>query len=101
MMMCLLYIYVYDASSDWFFCLMIQRPPISTRTNTLFPYTTLFRSDGETVAAWILDPITDRLAMAERGGGAYIDGVRIRTVQDSDLTLRLRDRKSTRLNSSH
>lgn len=45
--------------------------------------------DGETVAAWILDPITDRLAMAERGGGAYIDGVRIRTVQDSDLTLRL------------
>src|SRR3546814_19867938 len=24
---------------------MILRPPISTRTNTLFPYTTLFRSD--------------------------------------------------------
>src|SRR3546814_8461547 len=23
---------------------MIRRPPISTRTNTLFPYTTLFRS---------------------------------------------------------
>src|SRR3546814_5784239 len=27
--------------------------------------------------------------MADRRGGAYIDGVRIRTVQDSDLTLRL------------
>src|SRR3546814_20024290 len=25
------------------FCLMIRRPPISTRTDTLFPYTTLFR----------------------------------------------------------
>src|SRR3546814_12741852 len=26
------------------FLLMIRRPPISTRTDTLFPYTTLFRS---------------------------------------------------------
>src|SRR3546814_3766384 len=25
---------------------MIPRPPISTRTDTLFPYTTLFRSPG-------------------------------------------------------
>src|SRR3546814_13221946 len=34
-------------SSDmWisFFFLMIRRPPRSTRTDTLFPYTTLFRS---------------------------------------------------------
>src|SRR3546814_14900875 len=29
-----------------FFFLMIRRPPISTRTDTLFPYTTLFRSDA-------------------------------------------------------
>src|SRR3546814_4384504 len=29
-----------------FFFLMIRRPPRSTRTDTLFPYTTLFRSDG-------------------------------------------------------
>src|SRR3546814_10123940 len=28
-----------------FFFLMIRRPPRSTRTYTLFPYTTLFRSD--------------------------------------------------------
>src|SRR3546814_9942780 len=27
-----------------FFLLMIRRPPRSTRTDTLFPYTTLFRS---------------------------------------------------------
>src|SRR3546814_5152869 len=29
----------------FFFFVMIRRPPRSTRTDTLFPYTTLFRSD--------------------------------------------------------
>src|SRR3546814_6863990 len=29
---------------------MIRRPPRSTRTDTLFPYTTLFRSDGSVAA---------------------------------------------------
>src|SRR3546814_8136361 len=29
---------------DYFFFLMIRRPPRSTRTDTLFPYTTLFRA---------------------------------------------------------
>src|SRR3546814_20993612 len=36
--------------SCFFFFLMIRRPPRSTRTDTLFPYTTLFRSvvvDGQ------------------------------------------------------
>src|SRR3546814_10350646 len=28
-----------------FFCFMKRRPPRSTRTDTLFPYTTLFRSE--------------------------------------------------------
>src|SRR3546814_14643645 len=32
-----------------FFFLMIRRPPRSTRTDTLFPYTTLFRSFGAEV----------------------------------------------------
>src|SRR3546814_12682584 len=32
-----------------FFFLMIRRPPRSTRTDTLFPYTTLFRSVGDLV----------------------------------------------------
>src|SRR3546814_2580168 len=32
-----------------FFFLMIRRPPRSTRTDTLFPYTTLFRSPGRDV----------------------------------------------------
>src|SRR3546814_6879967 len=36
--------------SWFFFFLMIRRPPRSTRTDTLFPYTTLFRSkDGDTL----------------------------------------------------
>src|SRR3546814_19735558 len=30
-----------------FFFLMIRRPPRSTRTDTLFPYTTLFRSEDD------------------------------------------------------
>src|SRR3546814_18728432 len=35
----------------FFFFLMIRRPPRSTRTDTLFPYTTLFRSfsDGSAI----------------------------------------------------
>src|SRR3546814_5861170 len=33
--------------SCYFFFLMIRRPPRSTRTDTLFPYTTLFRSKEE------------------------------------------------------
>src|SRR3546814_4279541 len=33
------------ASSDLLFCLMMRRPPRSTRTDALFPYTSLFRSD--------------------------------------------------------
>src|SRR3546814_18300789 len=33
-----------DINSFVFFFLTIRRPPRSTRTDTLFPYTTLFRS---------------------------------------------------------
>src|SRR3546814_1850443 len=33
----------------FFFFLMRRRPPRSTRTDTLFPYTTLFRSVGRSV----------------------------------------------------
>src|SRR3546814_3414809 len=34
----------------FFFFLMIRRPPRSTRTDTLFPYTTLFRSAADRYA---------------------------------------------------
>src|SRR3546814_8195565 len=36
--------YIVVLSRIGVFCLMIRRPPRSTRTYTLFPYTTLFRS---------------------------------------------------------
>src|SRR3546814_9316911 len=52
----------------FFFFLIIRRPPRSTRTDTLFPYTTLFRSraQDEVGRAFVvgdqrpLDPIVDR-----------------------------------------
>lgn len=34
---------------------------------------------GQTIASWILDPVSGRLAVASYGGGAFIDGVRVRT----------------------
>src|SRR3546814_2434262 len=39
---------------------MIRRPPRSTRTYTLFPYTTLFRSTSEAIAAGALGVATSR-----------------------------------------
>src|SRR3546814_14583595 len=35
---------LYSCTFRYFFFLMIRLPPRSTRTDTLFPYTTLFRS---------------------------------------------------------
>src|SRR5256885_16699742 len=72
----------------FFFFLMIRRPPRST----LFPYTTLFRS-----GAWIeLDfPATPPTAAVAPPGLVDALGVKPRYVGKT------RDRKSTRLNSSH
>src|SRR3546814_14524218 len=44
------------------FFLMIRRPPRSTRTDTLFPYTTLFRSKAlakspTAVSGWLYPPM--------------------------------------------
>src|SRR2546422_8073189 len=79
---------------------MIRRPPRST----LFPYTTLFRSGG--------DPLGDFFAAAVSGAGnAAADGF----AEDEHVGIEfpcggaaagagadgVRDRKSTRLNSSH
>src|SRR5687768_18086966 len=72
---------------------MIRRPPRST----LFPYTTLFRSLAPEVAGELL----------ARGAEALVrDGGRCRVHADRGLSgglqqRRRRDRKSTRLNSSH
>src|SRR3546814_14066497 len=93
------------------FFLMILRPPRSTRTDTLFPYTTLFRSftlrqlkelgysiDIATVSAVELGvpQLRKRLVViASRTKSPCVADVvaKYRTPE--------RDRKSTRLNSSH
>src|SRR3546814_6393944 len=41
---CYVYLVLWFLYFCFFFFLMIRRPPRSTRTDTLFPYTTLFRS---------------------------------------------------------
>src|SRR5207253_3953851 len=70
-----------------FFFLMLRRPPVST----LFPYTTLFRSrDGNPLV--VLTP--------ENAHGAA--NLPVTTLDFIGIALvHLRDRKSTRLNSSH
>src|SRR3546814_14875346 len=48
---------------------MIRRPPRSTRTDTLFPYTTLFRSDGKPMhRAFHAKVRRVALGVGERGG---------------------------------
>ncbi len=36
---------------------------------------------GETVAGWIYDPVADAMSVAERGAGAWRDGVRLRVAE--------------------
>src|SRR3546814_15926972 len=58
----LLYLYslLYLALFMLFFLfLMIRRPPRSTRTDTLFPYTTLFRSSKVAVVSRSAEPGVD------------------------------------------
>src|SRR3546814_14194771 len=82
-----------------FFVLMIRRPPRSTRTDTLLPYTTLFRSPD------IMQRARRRLAMLAQVKGPEFGkaGVEPRhDAKDAATSARRQgDRKSTRLNSSH
>src|SRR5207248_10467182 len=66
-----------------FFFLMIRRPPRST----LFPYTTLFRSSPSSASTFSVPSMAAGLISASR------DHILTRST--------CRDRKSTRLNSSH
>src|SRR3546814_12813417 len=104
---------------------MIPRPPRSTRTDTLFPYPTLFRSfDGETTNGWhtyLKDEagaawtVSDgALAFDPSAGNGCGDLVTDGEYENYELSLEWKiseggnsgiifnvDRKSTRLNSSH
>src|SRR3546814_19098544 len=101
------------------FVLMIRRPPRFTRTDTLIPYTTLFRSQEEN---WIKRfnaqaDVGCYLRVVEPGAVAAGDVVRVISRPDHGVLVRhlitgpdrdalvellaATDRKSTRLNSSH
>src|SRR3546814_14019750 len=95
------------------FILMIRRPPRSTRTDTLFPYTTLFRS-ALTILMGIFAPSNDMLTMMVKsatglvmlalpllrlfaaGGPGWGEAIAV-----GQPIIPALDRKSTRLNSSH
>src|SRR3546814_4707843 len=54
---------------------MIRRPPRSTRTDTLFPYTTLFRSMTLTqLAGWVAGDTIDDPSATHRGSLTYRGG---------------------------
>src|SRR3546814_15112184 len=97
---------------------MIRRPPRSTRTDTLFPYTTLFRSlleahpktdaifaASDMLALGVLQGLKDAGRRVPQDVALIgFDGIRAGTLADPALTTLepdLEDRKSTRLNSSH
>src|SRR3546814_10290390 len=54
---------------------MIRRPPRSTRTDTLFPYTTLFRSRHPKAAKQAVAVLEVELALEAHVGGAVREGV--------------------------
>src|SRR3546814_9707558 len=108
---------------------MIRRPPRSTRTDTLFPYTTLFRSVhivGEVVervkagGVVVADGALDRLEVdvVDLLGAIAVDQIKERTADAFDggdiefvgparrrdrrgAALDSQDRQSTRLNTRH
>src|SRR3546814_2272889 len=52
----------------FFFFLMIRRPPRSTRTDTLFPYTTLFRSQRNLLTTLLLSQGVPMLVAGDEMG---------------------------------
>src|SRR3546814_11150198 len=94
-----------------FVFLMKRRPPRSTRTDTLFPYTTLFRSHGRIhTVVWAAGPVVEQVPLAEANEALWKRSIDIEVhgfyhaVQATLPAMRDAgggDRKSTRLNSSH
>src|SRR3546814_10590544 len=97
---------------------MIRRPPRSTRTDTLFPYTTLFRNQNGLHPGYVLTSMRKRVDIAVYDNftaareGAWEPGVQVLGLAEGGLDWVLDgnneslitpaiDRKSTRLNSSH
>src|SRR3546814_11939486 len=101
---------------------MIRRPPRSTRTDTLFPYTTLFRSgdvakvgDQSITQAEFSESWRREVASMQRRFGPNFNAEQARQLGLDETVLNrmvedklyeqaardMGDRKSTRLNSSH
>src|SRR3989442_8596118 len=77
---------------------MIRRPPRST----LFPYTTLFRSEPALQLAHLLrEPARGERPLGEEHELVEVEGLRQVVVGPTLHRLDRGDRKSTRLNSSH
>src|SRR3546814_12686022 len=91
-----LWVYNHSVTFCVFFFLMIRRPPGSTRTDTRFPCTTLFRSywRAQRDPAHVPQRLTDLLALWRDQPPSAWDFPQIDEIFSAD-------RKSTRLNSSH
>src|SRR3546814_13497797 len=113
--MCFIYIILLLLTSILFFFLIMRRPPRSTLTNTLFPYTPLFRSKlrtdyNEAVAKLrqIMLSVAESADSINTGSNeisSAAEDLSRRTEQQAaaleETAAATRDRKSTRLNSSH
>src|SRR3546814_3003222 len=82
---------------------MIRRPPRSTRTDTLFPYTTLFRSGyqsgksaGFHAATHVIAPEIDGAATADRPAAGHDEDLLLgaHVVQKSRSGVTIRTRRS-------
>src|SRR3546814_15706107 len=73
-----------DEFLKFFLVLMIRRPPRSTRTDTLFPYTTLFRS-----FKLIVHPTVGEADRVRTEGFVY--GFRVRLIDGDDAQLAQHD----------
>src|SRR3546814_13386131 len=87
----------------FFFVLMIRRPPRSTRTDTLFPYTTLFRSIVRGTHQMAVSDLDHAWSCRAANGEGPWPGGRIGflALHQQAKVQTAADRKSTRLNSSH
>src|SRR3546814_15120075 len=92
--------------SLFLFFLMIRRPPRSTRTDTLFPYTTLFRSHEKAAKHDLSSVFCSELVAATLQRLQILNPISANEFAPGDFStpsfdMKLTDRKSTRLNSSH
>src|SRR3712207_7221731 len=76
---------------------MIRRPPRST----LFPYTTLFRSSAEQIRSNAEEAVLEAVFTLPRNGPLTDRFRDLDLLEAGSREIIIRDRKSTRLNSSH